>query len=165
MADAGKGPQKKDRKMIMPARASWIASYILIGLAVCLTGIAGDKMKPNLIVIMTDDMGYADVGFNGCRDIPTPNIDRIAESGVRCTSGYVGYSVCGPSRAAFMTGRYGQRFGFEQIAWTSVVLVRPAGAGGDGAGVISSVAVTTMPSSTPVMKSRLREAEKKSAWE
>ncbi len=70
--------------------------------------------KPNLIVIMVDDMGYGDVGFNGCKDIPTPNIDRIAQGGVRCTSGYVGYMVCGPSRASFMTGRYGQRFGFER---------------------------------------------------
>ncbi|WP_146401573.1 sulfatase-like hydrolase/transferase [Planctomycetes bacterium CA13] len=70
--------------------------------------------KPNLVVIMCDDLGYADVGFNGCRDIPTPNIDRIAESGVRCTSGYTAYSVCGPSRAGFITGRYGQRFGFER---------------------------------------------------
>jgi arylsulfatase A-like enzyme len=70
--------------------------------------------KPNMIVIMTDDMGYADVGFNGCEDIPTPNIDRIAKNGVKCTSGYAPYSVCGPSRAGFMTGRYGQRFGFER---------------------------------------------------
>jgi arylsulfatase A-like enzyme len=70
--------------------------------------------QPNLIVIMCDDLGYADVGFNGCEDIPTPNIDRIAKNGVRCTSGYVSYSVCGPSRAGFMTGRYGQRFGFER---------------------------------------------------
>ncbi len=70
--------------------------------------------KPNLIVIMTDDMGYADVGFNGCKDIPTPNIDRIADQGVICTNGYVAYSVCGPSRAGFMTGRYQQRFGFER---------------------------------------------------
>ncbi|MDB4472898.1 sulfatase-like hydrolase/transferase, partial [bacterium] len=63
---------------------------------------------------MTDDMGYADVGFNGCKDIPTPHIDSIASNGVRFTSGYVAYSVCGPSRAAFITGRYGQRFGFER---------------------------------------------------
>jgi arylsulfatase A-like enzyme len=70
--------------------------------------------KPNLIVIMTDDMGYADVGFNGCKDIPTPHIDSIAANGVKFTSGYVAYPVCGPSRAAFMTGRYGQRFGFER---------------------------------------------------
>lgn len=69
---------------------------------------------PNLIVIMADDLGYADVGFNGCRDIPTPNIDRIAENGVVFTSGYVTYSVCSPSRAGFITGRYPQQFGYER---------------------------------------------------
>jgi arylsulfatase A-like enzyme len=79
-----------------------------------ITAAAVAAEKPNLIVIMTDDMGYADVGFNGCEDIPTPNIDSIATNGVRFTSGYVAYPVCGPSRAAFMTGRYGQRFGFER---------------------------------------------------
>lgn len=73
-----------------------------------------DKTAPNLIVIMADDLGYADVGFNGCRDIPTPHIDSIANDGVRFSSGYVAYGVCGPSRAGFMTGRYGQRFGFER---------------------------------------------------
>jgi len=69
---------------------------------------------PNLVVIMADDLGYADVGFNGCTDIPTPHIDSIANQGVRFSSGYVAYPVCGPSRAAFITGRYGQRFGFER---------------------------------------------------
>jgi arylsulfatase A-like enzyme len=68
--------------------------------------------KPNLIVIMTDDMGYADVGFNGCTDIPTPNIDIIANEGVRFDEGYVSFPVCGPSRAGFLTGRYQDRFGF-----------------------------------------------------
>lgn len=70
--------------------------------------------KPNVIVIMTDDLGYADVGFNGSIEIPTPNIDRIADNGVKFSSGYTTYSVCGPSRAGFMTGRYQQRFGFER---------------------------------------------------
>ena len=70
--------------------------------------------KPNMIVIMCDDLGYADVGFNGCKDIPTPNIDSIAKNGIRCTNGYVAYAVCGPSRAGFMTARYPQRFGFER---------------------------------------------------
>src|SRR6056300_18857 len=70
--------------------------------------------KPNMIVIMCDDLGYADVGFNGCKDIPTPNIDSIAENGVRCTNGYVAYAVCGPSRADLITARYPQRFGFER---------------------------------------------------
>ncbi len=69
---------------------------------------------PNVIVIMADDLGYADVGFNGSTEIPTPNIDRIADNGVTFTSGYTSYSVCGPSRAGFITGRYQQRFGFER---------------------------------------------------
>jgi len=73
---------------------------------------ADNSSKPNLIVIMTDDMGYADVGFNGCLDIPTPAIDRIADEGVRFTQGYVSFPVCGPSRAGFLTGRYQDRFGF-----------------------------------------------------
>jgi arylsulfatase A-like enzyme len=67
---------------------------------------------PNIIIILTDDQGYGDVGFNGCADIPTPNIDRIAGHGVRFTNGYVSYAVCGPSRAGLITGRYQDRFGF-----------------------------------------------------
>lgn len=70
--------------------------------------------KPNLVLILTDDQGYADVGFNGCEDIPTPNIDRIAHEGVRFTSGYVTYPVCSPSRAGMITGRYQGRFGYRR---------------------------------------------------
>lgn len=74
---------------------------------------AQQKMtSPNLIIVLADDLGNADVGFNGCKDIPTPNIDRIAQNGVRFTSGYVSYCVCGPSRAGLLTGRYQDRFGF-----------------------------------------------------
>ncbi len=73
---------------------------------------AGTPKYPNLIVIMTDDQGYADVGFNGCKDIPTPNIDKIAAQGVRFTDGYVSFPVCSPSRAGFITGRYQDRFGY-----------------------------------------------------
>lgn len=68
--------------------------------------------RPNIIIILTDDQGYGDVGFNGCKDIPTPNIDRIAANGVKFTNGYVSYAVCGPSRAGLITGRYQDRFGF-----------------------------------------------------
>ena len=70
------------------------------------------KNSPNLIIILADDLGYADVGFNGCQDIPTPNIDAIANNGVKFTNGYVTYPVCGPSRAGLLTGRYQDRFGF-----------------------------------------------------
>ena len=68
--------------------------------------------RPNVIIILTDDQGYHDVGFNGCKDIPTPNIDRIAKNGIICTNAYVTYAVCGPSRAGLITGRYQDRFGF-----------------------------------------------------
>jgi arylsulfatase A-like enzyme len=74
---------------------------------------AAETGKPNIIVIIADDLGYADVGFNGCQDIPTPNIDRLTREGVRCTSGYVTHPFCSPSRAGLLTGRYQQRFGHE----------------------------------------------------
>jgi arylsulfatase A-like enzyme len=70
--------------------------------------------RPNIILILTDDQGYADVGFNGSRDIPTPGIDRIAQNGVVFKAGYVSYAVCGPSRAGLITGRYQDRFGFSR---------------------------------------------------
>ncbi len=70
--------------------------------------------SPNLIIVLVDDMGFADVGFNGCKDIPTPNIDKIAKQGVKFTNGYVSYAVCGPSRAGLITGRYQDRFGFSR---------------------------------------------------
>ena len=83
---------------------------VLICCCACSLVIA-EQRPPNLIVILTDDQGYADVGFNGCQDIPTPNIDRIALEGARCSNGYVTYAVCGPSRAGLITGRYQDRFG------------------------------------------------------
>lgn len=69
--------------------------------------------KPNIIVILADDLGWGDVGFNGCGDIPTPNLDVLAKTGVRFTSGYAPHPYCGPSRAAILTGRQQQRFGYE----------------------------------------------------
>jgi len=69
------------------------------------------QAKPNIIIIISDDMGYADIGCYGCKDISTPNIDSIAQKGVRFTNGYVTAPGCSPSRAGLMTGRYQQRFG------------------------------------------------------
>ncbi|WP_017257326.1 sulfatase [Pedobacter arcticus] len=73
---------------------------------------AGNK-KPNVIIILTDDAGYADFGAYGGTEIPTPNIDSLLASGVKFTNAYVTASVCAPSRAGLLTGRYQQRFGFE----------------------------------------------------
>ena len=69
--------------------------------------------RPNILVIVGDDMGYADVGFHGCKDIPTPHLDALAASGVRFTNGYVTGPYCSPTRAALLTGRHQSRFGHE----------------------------------------------------
>lgn len=75
---------------------------------------SAQSSAPNIIIILADDLGYADVGFNGCKDIPTPNIDRIAKQGILFSRGYVSYAVCGPSRAGLITGRYQDKFGFSR---------------------------------------------------
>jgi arylsulfatase A-like enzyme len=77
---------------------------------------AGDVHRPNIIFILTDDQGFADLGCQGVvKDIRTPNLDRLASEGVRCTSGYITAPQCSPSRAGLITGRYQQRFGFDTI--------------------------------------------------
>ena len=69
--------------------------------------------KPNVLVILVDDAGYSSFSFNGGKDIQTRNIDQLSNEGVICTDAHVMGSVSAPSRAMLMTGRYGQRFGFE----------------------------------------------------
>ena len=69
--------------------------------------------KPNVLIIFADDLGYADIGVQGGKAVPTPNIDALANSGVRCTSGYVTCPYCSPSRAGMLTGRAQTRFGHE----------------------------------------------------
>ena len=87
----------------------------LIYLAAIVTALpaAAAEEKPNIVIIVADDLGYADLGIHGCKDIPTPHIDSIAKAGVRCTSGYVSGPYCSPTRAGLLTGRYQQRFGHE----------------------------------------------------
>ena len=79
--------------------------------------------KPNVIYIVADDLGWKDVGFNGCTDIKTPNIDKLAETGAKFTQFYV-QPMCTPTRAALMTGRYPFRYGLQTI-----VIPGPAGYG------------------------------------
>lgn len=86
---------------------------ILIVMALSpISALAADR-KPNIIIFLADDLGYADLGCQGCQDIPTPHIDSIAKNGVRFTAGYATHPVCAPSRAGLMTGLYQHRFGFE----------------------------------------------------
>jgi arylsulfatase A-like enzyme len=74
--------------------------------------------KPNVLLIVADDLGYNDVGFQGSKEIPTPHLDKLAAQSLRCTNGYVSHPFCSPTRAGLMTGRYQHRFGHENNpAW------------------------------------------------
>jgi arylsulfatase A-like enzyme len=75
--------------------------------------VTAAERKPNLLLIVSDDVGWAEFGFQGNREIPTPHIDRIAANGIRFTQGYVSGTYCSPTRAGLMTGRYQTRFGHE----------------------------------------------------
>lgn len=69
--------------------------------------------KPNLLIFYADDLGFGECGVYGCKDIPTPHIDSLANQGVKFTQGYVSATYCSPSRAGLLTGRYPTRFGHE----------------------------------------------------
>ncbi|WP_246581523.1 sulfatase-like hydrolase/transferase [Echinicola shivajiensis] len=97
-----------------------LPKVLILSMAICLVNFLcfaqkkNFKTSPNIIIVLADDLGYNDVSFNGSTEIPTPNIDRIANNGVKFTNGYVSYAVCGPSRAGLITGRYQGRFGFSR---------------------------------------------------
>ena len=93
-------------------------SYFLLIFIACLFSSCdktGNKLpeKPNIIILFSDDAGYADFGFTGNEKIKTPNIDQLAQNGIQFTNGYVSGPCCSPTRAGLMTGRYQQRFGHE----------------------------------------------------
>jgi arylsulfatase A-like enzyme len=97
------------------------SSFFLRALAVVVFGswccaslsAATTTAKPNIVVFLSDDMGWGQLGFNGGKEIATPNIDRIAREGVKLTQFYV-QAVCSPTRAALLTGRYPFRNGMEE---------------------------------------------------
>jgi arylsulfatase A-like enzyme len=101
--------------MKAPTKLTLLLSSLLLAAPSLL---AATPRLPNVVVILSDDQGYGDAGFNGGGQIPTPNLDRLAAGGVVFTSGYVTFPTCAPSRAGLITGRYPQRFGFERnTAW------------------------------------------------
>ena len=87
----------------------WGLSAVLLGAS----ATAAEPKKPNVIVFLADDLGWGELGFQGNKEIPTPNIDSIAKNGVRFTDGYVSGPYCSPTRAGLLTGRYQTRFGHE----------------------------------------------------
>jgi arylsulfatase A-like enzyme len=97
------------------SRRPFLCALVALVLAVCVApaGRAAGPARPNVVLILIDDMGYADLGCMGGKDVRTPNIDRLAREGVKLTHFYSAAPVCTPTRAALMTGRYQQRVGLE----------------------------------------------------
>jgi len=85
--------------------------FALAAVLVLAVSTATSAEKPNIVLIMADDLGYADLGFQGSKTIPTPHLDALRKRGVRFTDAHVTASACSPSRAGLMMGRYQQRFG------------------------------------------------------
>jgi arylsulfatase A-like enzyme len=103
---------------IRSIRRSWLIGFVVVAFSASASLAGADTAKskpsrPNILVIVGDDMGYADIGVHGCKDIPTPHIDSLAKNGVQCRNGYVSGPYCSPTRAGLLTGRYQQRFGHE----------------------------------------------------
>jgi arylsulfatase A-like enzyme len=90
-----------------------IKLFVAVAALTFASSAAADDKKPNILVILSDDVGWAEFGFQGNEDIPTPNIDSIAKNGIRFPQGYVSGPYCSPTRAGLMTGRYQTRFGHE----------------------------------------------------
>ena len=93
-------------------KPSWLLVPCLL-LAVPDSSPAGEKRKPNIIVILADDLGYGDLGCFGNKKIKTPHLDGMAKRGMRFTSFYVTDAVCSPSRASLLTGCYAPRVSLE----------------------------------------------------
>ena len=110
----------------------WLVGAFLWVLAVN-SSLAATNRPPNIVLLFSDDAGYADFGFNHSRYFRTPRLDQLAQSGVLLKQFYVTAAICGPSRAGLLTGKYPQRFGFEENNVTPIM--SPTGLTGDDMGL------------------------------
>ncbi len=99
----------------MRCRLAKLSCLFVLGLMALGQAHAADNnlAKPNIVILLADDLGYGELGCQGNTEIPTPHIDSIAANGVRFTNGYVTAPFCSASRAGLITGRYQTRFRYE----------------------------------------------------
>ncbi len=113
MLDRPKFPSHLDSVAMAPSPARWGATALLFAVVFAVPGglladepLADEPRPPNIVIILTDDQGYADLGVFGAEGFKTPRVDRLAEEGLQMTDFLVAASVCTASRAALMTGCY-----------------------------------------------------------
>jgi arylsulfatase A-like enzyme len=132
-----------------------LAWSVVLSATIPTTFAAPPPLKPNVIFVLVDDLGYADVGAYGATDIATPNIDRLAREGVKFTDFYANAPVCTPTRCAFLTGRWQQRTGFEwALGLTGELKVRR----GDDWLTVSNMLELGLPTTEPSIARQLKNA-------
>jgi arylsulfatase A-like enzyme len=94
---------------------SVIWGVVVASAAACGTAVLDSPQRPNVVIIVGDDLGYSQLGYNGYEKVATPHLDSICREGVYFTQAYVSAPTCAPSRAGLMTGRYQARFGYESL--------------------------------------------------
>ena len=101
---------------MVPVRACFLGLFLFAGLLAGRSEASPEHSRqPNIVLLFADDAGYGDFGFHGSHHFKTPHLDRLASSGARLSSFYVTGATCAPSRGGMITGRYHQRFGYEEI--------------------------------------------------
>jgi arylsulfatase A-like enzyme len=96
-------------------RASIAVSLLALAVGAPIAQAGPENKTPNIVVVVVDDLGYADLGCYGSKEVRTPHFDRLAREGVCLTDAYANAAVCSPTRAALITGRYPQRAGFDWV--------------------------------------------------
>lgn len=114
-ADSACSPRALQARALYNQSMMWTRLSLLLCTALACTGTTQnvETARSNLLLIVVDDLGYGDLGCTGSTEVTTPNFDRLAAEGVQCSQAYATSSLCSPSRAALLVGRYQQRFGHE----------------------------------------------------
>ncbi len=95
--------------------SSRITVFVIAVISISHAGVAAPPRPPNIVLIVSDDQGYRDLGCFGSDEVKTPHLDQLAKQGVRCTDFYVTWPACTPSRGSILTGRYPQRNGLYDM--------------------------------------------------